>query len=291
LNNEDWCVDIKKIFSNGHSNARRMLILIFVASSLILIDTTTQWLKPIRTWFSGNITPVYSLALFPNWADELISDISSSSSLKEKNKLQNIELLILKARLQKMAELSAENLRLRNLLYASELLKNNVLVAELIGLSPDPLSHTILINRGKDYGVIKGQAILDSEGLMGQVIEVYKSSSKVLLISDSLHAMPVKISRNGVRFVAEGSGNFRNLTLRYVSPSSDIIVGDLLVSSGLGKRYPAGYPVGWVTSINPIKGGSYLNVNVKPTAQLDRSRYLLLVTQSIEKFKVGQDEK
>jgi rod shape-determining protein MreC len=103
--------------------------------------------------------------------------------------------------------------------------------------------------------------------------------------------MPVKISRNGVRFIAEGNGNFRNLTLRYVSPSSEIIVGDLLVSSGLGKRYPAGYPVGLITSINPIKGSPYLNVNVKPTAQLDRSRYLLLVSQSIEKFKVGQDEK
>ena len=268
-----------------------MLILIFVASFLLLIDATTQWLKPVRVWFSGTVTPVYSLALFPNWADELIDDIFSSSSLKEKNKLQNIELLILKARLQKMAELSSENLRLRNLLHASELLQNNVLVAELIGQSLDPLSHTILINRGEDYGVFKGQAILDSEGLMGQVIEVYKSSSKALLISDSLHAMPVKISRNGMRFVAEGNGNFRNLTLRYVSPSSEIIVGDLLVSSGLGKRYPAGYPVGWITSINPIKGSPYLNVNVKPTAQLDRSRYLLLVSQSIEKFKVGQDEK
>jgi cell shape-determining protein MreC len=87
-----------------------MLILIFVASFLLLIDSTTQWLKPVRIWFSGTVKPVYSLALFPNWADELISDIHSTSSLKEKNKLLNIELLVLKARLQKMAELSSENL-------------------------------------------------------------------------------------------------------------------------------------------------------------------------------------
>ena len=268
-----------------------MLILIFVASSLLLIDTTTQWLKPLRAVFSGVVTPIQALTLFPNWADEMISDVSSSSSLKEKNKLQNTELLILKARLQKMAELSSENLRLRNLLHASELLKNNVLVAELIGVSPDPLSHTILINRGEDYEVFKGQADLDSEGLMGQVIEVYKSSSRVLLISDSLHAMPVKISRNDVRSIAEGNGSYGNLTLRHVTSSSDIIIGDLLVSSGLGKRYPAGYPVGWITSIDKIKGSPYLKVNIKPTAQLDRSRYLLLVSQSVEKFGVGQDDK
>ena len=121
-----------------------MLILIFVASSLLLIDTTTQWLKPLRAVFSGVVTPIQSLTLFPNWADEMISDVSSSSSLKEKNKLQNTELLILKARLQKMAELSSENLRLRNLLHASELLKNNVLILYIAWLAHPYLD--ILIN-------------------------------------------------------------------------------------------------------------------------------------------------
>ena len=258
---------------------------------MLLIDTTTQWLKPLRPFFSSVTVPIFSLSLFPNWADELVEELSSSASIKEENKLKNIELLILQGRLQRMAELSSENLRLRNLLHASELLQHNVLVAELIGASPDPLTHTILINRGKDYEISKGQTVLDSEGLMGQVIEVYGSSSKVLLISDSSHALPVQVSRNGMRSIVEGRGSYKKLRLRYVTPASDIAIGDLLTSSGLGKRYPAGYPVGVITSINSQKGTPYLDVSLKPSAHLDRSRYVLLVSQSVEKFGVGQDDK
>ena len=258
---------------------------------MLLIDTNTQWLKPLRPFFSGVTVPIFSLSLFPNWADELVEELSSSASIKEENKLKNIELLILQGRLQRMAELSSENLRLRNLLHASELLQHNVLVAELIGASPDPLTHTILINRGKDYEISKGQTVLDSEGLMGQVIEVYGSSSKVLLISDSSHALPVQVSRNGMRSIVEGRGSYKKLRLRYVTPASDIAIGDLLTSSGLGKRYPAGYPVGVITSINSQKGTPYLDVSLKPSAHLDRSRYVLLVSQSVEKFGVGQDDK
>jgi rod shape-determining protein MreC len=268
-----------------------MLIIFFAASVLLLVDTKTQWLKPMQLWITDAITPVYSLANSPDCVNQISGIFTSKISLENKIKLQDIELLVLRGRNQKMAELSYENLRLRNLLNASELLKNNVLVTELIGESSDPLSHTILVDRGENYGVLEGQAVLDSEGLMGQVIEVYQSSCKVLLISDSSNAVPVKISRNGIRFIAEGTGSYKNLSLRYVTSSADIALGDLLVSSGLGKRYPNGYPVGVITSKDEINGSPYLKVNIKPTANLDRSRHLLIVSQSSKKFGVDKGEK
>ncbi|MFT6300680.1 MAG: rod shape-determining protein MreC [Saprospiraceae bacterium] len=268
-----------------------MFILFFVACFLLLIDTTTQWLKPLHVWVAEVTVPVYSAAMLLSWFDEAAEDVAGVANFQKENELQKTELLILKGRLQLMAGLIAENDRLRNLMNASDLLKHSVLVAELIGISPDPLSHTIIINRGKDYKVFKGQAVLDSDGLMGQVMEVYRSSSKVLLISDSSHALPVRVLRNGMRFIAEGEGSYKKLNLRYVNPNADIKVGDQLVSSGLGKRYPSGYPVGTVVSIDALIDNLYLKVSLEPSARIDRSRYLLLVSETVEKFGAEEDAK
>jgi len=267
-----------------------MLLLIFVALFLLLIDTYTRWLQPVRPWLAELTTPIYWVSSLPQRISELGDEVvMGRAELEEENKRQKTELFILKGRLQRMAELAAENVRLRNLLNATELLQNSVLVSELIGVSPDPSRHTVLINRGEDHSVYIGQAVLDADGLMGQVIEVYHSSSKVLLISDTSHALPVQVLRNGVRSIAEGMGNYKQLSLRYVTPTTDIKVGDQLVSSGLGGRYPLGYPVGTVTSVNMIRGNPYMSVELKPSARIDRSRYLLLVFSTMEKLGVGED--
>jgi rod shape-determining protein MreC len=172
------------------------------------------------------------------------------------------------------------------LLSASELLKDRVLVAELLGVSTDPLVHSIVINRGKTDGAYEGQPVLDDKGLMGQVVSVREHNSKVLLITDSNHALPVYVIRNGVRAIVEGTGDLRRLNLRYVSPTLDIKEGDQLVSSGLGGRFPAGYPVGQVLSIEREPGQPFLTVEVEPAANLERSRHLLLVFSEVEEFGV-----
>lgn len=156
-------------------------------------------------------------------------------------------------------------------------MQDKVLIAELIGLSPDPLTHTVIIDRGRRDGVYRGQAVLDAFGLMGQVVEVHAHSSRVLLITDSSHALPVQVNRNGVRAIAEGTGNLNQLRLRHVSNTTDIRAGDVLVSSGLGGRYPVGYPVALVEEVIRDPGQSFATVLVTPKARLDRSRHVLLV--------------
>ncbi len=208
------------------------------------------------------------------WADNRL--VSRSRLLQENNALRS-ENLVLSQKILKNAALEAENFRLRQLLNASEAVEDRVLIAELIGVAPDPQLHKVIINRGEVHGVYAGQAVLDAFGLMGQVVEVGERYCVVLLVTDSTHALPVKVNRNGVRLVAEGVGNLYELKLRHVANTLDIGVGDLLVSSGLGGRFPAGYPVAEVTEVTIDQGRAFAEVKARPMAKLNRSRHVLLV--------------
>lgn len=201
----------------------------------------------------------------------------SRSRLVKENEALRTELLVHKRKLQKMASLVAENVRLRQLLNSAELIADRVIIAELIGIAPDPTIHKVIINKGSKDGVYAGQAMVDANGLMGQVVEVGRGSSQVLLITDTTHALPVQINRNGVRLVAEGIGSLYELAIRHVSNTVDIKVGDLLVSSGLGQRFPVGYPVAEVVEVRADPGRPFSHVVARPTAEMNRSRHVLLV--------------
>lgn len=250
------------------------------------MDQFTDWLTPVSDRFSQVSLPLQWVADIParlqEWGDE---SVVSRVQLQAQNDQLRQELLVYKGQLQRMAAISAENTRLRNLLNATELLRDRVLVAELIGVSTDPLVHSIIINRGEVDGAYVGQPVLDDKGLMGQITAVNKHNSTALLITDSNHALPVQVVRNGVRAIIEGSGDFRRLFLRYVSPTVDIVEGDQLVSSGLGGRFPAGYPIGSVLSIHRDPGQPFMTVLVEPAANLERSRHLLLVFSAVEDIK------
>lgn len=267
-----------------------MLLLVALGLILLFIDSFTPWLKPAQRWLAEVTVPLYWVSNIPARLSEYGQEtVVARRELEENNEQLRTELLIYKARMQRMAEVTAENVRLRNLLNAAEMLQDSAMVTELIGVTPDPTRHTIIIDRGEDHDVYMGQPVLDADGLMGQVIEVYRSSSKVLLITDSAHALPVQVLRNGVRSIAEGVSDYGKLSLRYVANSTDIEEGDQVVSSGLGGRFPSGYPVGTVTSVRVLPGQAYLDVTLTPSAKIDRSRHLLLVFSAIETLGEDQD--
>lgn len=250
---------------------------------LIFISLYTDWLKPVRHYLNEVAVPFFEVTDIPRRIDGWRQDtFVSRADLKAEVETLRTELLIHQRKLQQMAALAAENVRLRQLMNATDMLQDKVLVAELIGVSPNPLSHTVWINRGRQEGVYLGQPLLDAFGLMGQVVEVTERASQVLLISDPTHALPVQVNRNGVRSIAEGTGDLNRLRLRHVSNTTDIRVGDLLVSSGLGGRFPVGYPVAEVDAIARDPGQSFATVIVRPMARLDRSRHVLLVFDSRE---------
>lgn len=249
-----------------------------VAFLLLILNSYTSLLDPVRAELGRAAHAAYWLVDLPSRFGSWVDDrFTSKASLLQENAALREELLIHKGKVQQMAALYAENERLQRLMNSSEKLNERVVVAEIIGISPDPLAHKVIINKGRRHGLYPGQPVLDADGLMGQVVEVSPGHSQVLLITDSTHAIPVQINRNGVRAVAEGVGDLYRLELRHVPNTVDIAEGDLLVSSGLGQRFPAGYPVATVTSVNHDPGKPFARVTAQPMAAMNRSRHVLLV--------------
>ena len=244
----------------------------------MICDKYIESTQAVRSSLGYLVLPVQWVSSLPGqlgvWAGE---SAQSHTNLLEENKRLRLESLVLRQKIQQMISIRAENHRLRELLNTSEQLDDQILVAELIGVDPDPYTHHIIINKGEQHGVFVGQPILDAQGLMGQVIEVLPYTSRVLLVADSNHAIPVQVNRNGVRAIAVGSGKLNELKLIYVPDTSDIKVGDQLVSSGLGGRYPKGYPLGEISGVEHDPGEPFAIVTAKPAASLDRSRHVLLV--------------
>ncbi|MCA6063442.1 rod shape-determining protein MreC [Thalassolituus marinus] len=257
---------------------QRVLGIVVLALVLMWLDSRVTWLEPVRYITGFVLAPAQQTAMIPGAIGNWYSESSTTrQELLAENKQLKARTLVLETRSQRLAALEAENIELRELLSASEQVDDRVLVTSVIAVDPDPFTQQILINKGGEDGVFIGQPVLDAYGLLGQVIDVAPYTSRVLMIADSNHAIPVQVNRNGVRAIAVGTGALDELELIYVPNTADIIKGDLLVSSGLGGRYPRGYPVATVSSVENIPGKSFAQVTAEPSARLDRSRHLLLV--------------
>ncbi|KAF0808065.1 rod shape determining protein MreC [Alcanivorax xiamenensis] len=270
----------------------RLLIALVLAVVLMVLDQRTPWAQPIRYVFGYLTAPAQYLAHLPVDTARFVSrQTQSRGELLEDQERLNRQVLILEQRVQKLAVLEAENTRLRELLNSSASLEGSVLVAEIIGLDPDPNRQEIVINKGAREGVRRGQGVLEAQGLIGQVVEVGPLASRVLLITDASHAMSVQVNRNGVRAILAGTGQGNTLRLLYVPDTADVQQGDLLVSTGLGQLYPRGYPVAEVVSVDHRSGAAFADIVARPKAQIDRASHVLLVeSESVESAAVDEGE-
>ena len=246
---------------------------------LTFADSRFDYLGRVRYYTSIAVTPLHLVADLPSrFATAFGGLFVERSQLAEDNARLREEVLRLQFELQKLDHLSAENQRLSDLLKASAIVDDVAVRAQLIGESPDPFTKRVLINKGRREGVIVGQPVLDAYGLLGQVVEVQPLTSWVLLITDPQHSTPVQVNRNGVRAIATGTpDSLHGLSLENIATSADIVVGDVLVTSGLDQRFPVGYPVGVVAEVQTGNGATFARILVNPTAQIDRSRNVLLL--------------
>ena len=205
----------------------------------------------------------------------------SHNTLRAENARLQQENLVLKGQTQKLAAVVAENGRYRALLNSAETIDREVMVAEIIALTAAPSRHELVIDKGSEDRVRLGQPLLGADGLMGQVTRVGKYSSNALLITDATHAVPVQVLRSGVRGLAEGTGDLSRLIVRHVAATTDIRVGDTLVTSGLGGLFPAGYPVAQVLEVVSDPGSAFSQVIAEPLAPLDRGRHVMLALEMI----------
>jgi rod shape-determining protein MreC len=233
---------------------------------------------PYRPYLNWLVTPIQVVVNTPQklvtWSSE---NLVSHDILVEQNKALNEELLALRSSLQKLNALRAENVRLRELLEASQRVEEKIIMSEVIGFDQNAYSHKVLIDKGFSTGAYVGQAVLDATGVFGQVVDTSAFNSRVLLIADASHFVPVQLTRTGFRSILKGTGDLNRMELMSVPHSADIRKGDILTTSGLDKRFPRDYPVGVVRAVRNIPGKPYADVDVVPLAQLGSSRHIMLV--------------
>ena len=254
----------------------RLLVALALAIALMVMDHRGGWLTAIRSQIEVVVQPLWRLAGLPaKLGDTVRNDASTRARLAKDNATLRNALLISGARIARLQTAAAENGRLRGLLGAAEQGGLDVQLAPILDIALDPTRQRVILDIGADQGVTLGQAAIDAGGLIGQVIEVRPSTATVLLLTDPDHAVPVAVSRNGIRLVAYGRGD--RLELANVPTSSDVKVGDRIVTSGLGGRFPPGFPVGTITALRRDESRAFLVGDLKPAARLDRGRDVLLL--------------
>jgi len=244
----------------------------------MVTDYRSDYLNQVRPWLSLIVYPVQWISDLPGRMIKNTSEVVMSQSvLIEENAKLKAYNLMLEQKLQKYAELTVQNVKLRELLNSSKLVDDRVVIAAIIGIDPNPYMKYISIDKGSHHGVYQGQPILDAYGIMGQVTSVGILTSKVMLVTDSGNRIPVQINRTGYRAIAAGTGMGDNMELLHVPDTEDVQEGDLLVSSGLGLRFPVGYPVAKIKKIRRDTGRPFAYIMAKPAADLNSGRLVMLV--------------
>jgi rod shape-determining protein MreC len=246
---------------------------------IMTFDYRTAYLVKVRSVLSTTVLPLQYIVDWPievvHW---MITSVSTHRKLLNENAELQVQQVLLNAQLQKLLSIEKENSQLKGLLQsATKSNSTKVLVAQVLAVDSDPFMHQIVLDRGSSDGVYVGQPVLDTTGVMGQIISVASSTSRVMLLSDTRSAIPVEDSRSGLRGIVIGAGMLSELKLINVPQTGDVQEGDRLLSSGLGLRYPIGYPVGTISHVTRIPSQPFLDIEVHASAYLDRSRLVVLV--------------
>ena len=244
----------------------------------MVMDHKYKSLESVRDALSVLVYPIQLSVEFPGSVSDWFSEsLATRRKLQEEIDSLRTQQLMQKTQMQKLAALEVENIRLRELLDSSFEIGEKVLIAELMSVNLDPYKHQVVINKGELHDVYPGQPLVDANGVMGQIVHAGPYTSTAILITDTSHALPVQVNRNGLRSIALGSGSINRLELPYIPNSADIQPGDLLTTSGLGGRFPPGYPVATVENVKHNPGNAFTQVIATPLAHLNSSREVLLV--------------
>lgn len=269
---------MKLIFGRGPSLPIRLTLAVLASLALMVADSRYQSFSDIRLYLNSLVSPLQYMANSPRiLLDTASTQLMSRKTLLTQAERMERELFLLRDDLLRLRHLEQENQRLRELLGSPVQQDARRMVAEIMAVDTDPFSHQVVIDKGTLQGVFEGQPVLNEQGVVGQVMSVGKTTSRVLLITDASHGIPVRVERNDIRAIASGSGRLDRLLLDNITRNTDIQEGDVLLSSGLAGRFPEGYPVGRVTHVGYEEGQPFAEIRITPFAALDRVRYLLLL--------------
>lgn len=272
---------MKSLFKRNSLLGFRATLLLLIALALMVFDRQETYLVKVRAQMTAVVLPFQVLIdkpiYFYRWLE---STVSAQQEILTENASLRVRQLLLQAKLQRLLAIERENSHLRALLHSSSHLTGDVIVAQLSSVDTDPLTREVTLDKGERERVFVGQPVLDAYGVFGQVIAVGPFSSRVLLINDGRSAIPVQNNRNGLRSVVAGSSFTDRLILLNMPVTTDIRKGDVFVTSGLGGRFPFGYPVGRVVSVERKSSGRFADIQLESSANLNSSRLVMLVWPS-----------
>lgn len=280
---------MKPIFAKAPSLGVRLFLAVSFSLALIAFDGRSSAMIQLRNMLETAVSGLYYFANTPRTVlDGVSNNFIDTNKLQLENKLLKEQLREKNADLLLLDQLKVENQRLRLLLSSPLRQDEYKKITEVLTAEMDAYRQQVIINQGQKTGAYVGQAVIDERGVVGQVISVGENSSRVLLISDVTHAVPVQVLRNDVRGIASGTGHNNELVIDNLPRSTDVVKGDILVTSGLGGRFPEGYPVAMVEEVTNDTKSQFARIVAKPLASLDRLRYLLLLWPTSEEMKKAQ---
>ncbi|EKO3584152.1 rod shape-determining protein MreC [Vibrio metschnikovii] len=269
---------MKPIFGRGPSLQQRLFFAVIASASLMLADSRLDAFSQVRFLLNSAVAPIQYAADLPrSMFDGFYDRFSSRQQLMESNHGLKREVLILKSALILLDQYREENQRLRKLLGSSFVRDEKKVVAEVMGVDTSPYRHQVVIDKGRVDGVYEGQPVINEKGIVGQVTFVAAHNSRVLLLIDPNSAVPVQNIRNDIRVIASGNGQTDEIQLEHIATSTDMNVGDMLVTSGLGGIYPEGYPVAYITEVDKDTRREFAVIKATPVVDFTRLRYLLLI--------------
>lgn len=267
-----------RLFTKGKQRTVSFVFAFILSIALMFSDYHYKFLDSVRSGFSFVVSPLQYAVDYPvriiGWFQSLVS---AKTALINENMQLRYQQTLLEAELQRLMAIKQENSQLRELLLTSSKAKMKAMAAQILAVDTTISRQLVVLNKGKRDGVYVGQPVLDAKGVMGQIIDVGYMTSTVLLISDSKSAVPVRNNRTGERAILVGLNNMSQLSLVNLPRTSGIAKDDLLVTSGLGRLYPEGYPVGRVVDVKSVAGEAFIKVDVSPIALLNRNRLVLLI--------------
>lgn len=267
------------LFSEGAASTLRLILYLAAAIALMVVDRRGDYLGRLRQGAGLVAEPIYRLVAMPSeFARGAREAVADRSALSEQNAQLSRQLMLAQTQLRRVAAVQEQNQRLQELLAVQKSLGLSVQLAKVINVDFGAYNrHFLMLDVGSENGVGVGQAVIDAHGVMGQVTEVLPHSCTVMLITSAAHAIPVRVERTGVRTIARGGGTLDTLELPMIPVSADVKVGDKLVTSGLGGRFPADFPVGVIRAISNDATGMFAAAKATPDALLDRSSEVLVL--------------
>ncbi|MGP1665866.1 MAG: rod shape-determining protein MreC [Rhodanobacter sp.] len=271
------------LFAGNAAGTLRLILYLAMAMVLMVLDHRNGWLWRVRYDSATVVEPIYRLAGLPVAGVRALSvAFGDRQMLTGQNQRLREDLLLANAKLNRMAAVAQQNEHLKELLDTQHSLDLNVQLARVIGVDMGAYRYRLMLNLGARDGVKPGQPVIDARGVIGQVVEVLPTTAVVMLVTDPAHAVPVTVERSGLRTVAYGSRDGGELVLPTIPLAADVRVGDKLLTSGLGGRFPPGFPVGEITAVAPATTGMFLVAQVRPAADIDRSEDVLLLHDQAE---------